>query len=101
MRRDQALGLIYEAIDVINRQLPSSRRLPKSPDTIIVGPSGHLDSLGIVNFILAVEERASEATGAPVRLLDEGAALDDSGPFRNVDTLAGLLERIDGSSSKP
>ena len=101
MHRDQALRLIYDAIDVINRQLPSSRRLPKSPDTIIVGPSGRLDSLGIVNFILAIEERVSDATGAPVRLLDEGAALDDRGPFRNVDALAALLGRVGGLSSQP
>jgi len=94
MRHEQALQVIYDAIDVVNRQLPQSRRLTKSPDTIIVGPSGRLDSLGIVNLVLAIEERASEVIGAPFRLLDEGAMLDDGGPFRNVGSLAGLLESL-------
>ena len=97
MQREQALQVVYDAIDILNRQLPQSRRLTKSPDTIIVGPSGTLDSLGIVNFVLAVEERAGEVAGAPVRLLDEGAMLDDSGPFRSVRTLVALLERVERS----
>jgi hypothetical protein len=97
MRHEQAVQVIYDAIDVVNRQLPQSRRLTKSPETIIVGSSGMLDSLGIVNLVLAIEERASEVVGAPVRLLDEGAMLDDSGPFRNVNTLAALLQRVEHS----
>ena len=48
MRYEQALQLVYDAIDAVNPQLPQTRRLAKSPATIIVGPSGSLDSLGIV-----------------------------------------------------
>jgi len=97
MGHDQALQVIYDAIDVVNRQLPQSRRLTKSPATVIVGPSGTLDSLGIVNFVLAVEESAGEVAGAPVRLLDEGAMLDENGPFRDVNTLAAFLESAERS----
>ena len=97
MGHDQALQVIYDAIDVVNRQLPQARRLTKSPATVIVGPSGTLDSLGIVNFVLAVEERAGEVAGAPVRLLDEGAMLDENGPFRDVNTLAAFLESAERS----
>ena len=93
--------MIYEAVDVVNRQLPHSRRLAKSPDTVIVGPSGHLDSLGIVNLVLAIEERAAEVVGAPVRVLDEGAMLDASGPLRDIGSLASFLERVEHSSPKP
>jgi len=101
MRHEQALQVIYDAIDVVNRQLPQARRLAKSPDTIIVGPSGRLDSLGIVNLVLAIEERASEAAGTPCRLLDEGAMLEDSGPFRDVGSLARLLEGVGRASNEP
>lgn len=101
MQHEQALKVIYEAIDVVNRQLPQARRLTKSPDTIIVGPAGRLDSLGIVNLVLAIEERASDVIGSPVRLLDEGAMLDDGGPFRDVGSLAGLLERFGRAAKQP
>jgi hypothetical protein len=97
MRRDQALQAVYDAIDVVNRQLPEARRLAKSPDTIIVGPSGSLDSLGIVNLVLAIEERASELLGRPVELLDDTAFVDANGPFRSVGSLAGRLEAMERS----
>jgi hypothetical protein len=87
MRYEQALQLVYDAIDAVNPQLPQARRLAKSPATIIVGPSGSLDSLGIVNFLIALEER-TDALGTPVQLLDDTAFIDASGPFRSVDSLA-------------
>lgn len=101
MHRDDALKIIYDAIDTVNRQQPEPQRLPKSPETVIVGPSGRLDSLGIVNLILAIEDRAHEWTGIPIRLLDEGSLIDDNGPFRDVGALARLLETRAGTSKQP
>ena len=94
MNREQALHLVYDAIDAVNPQLPAARRLIKSPDTIIVGPSGSLDSLGLVNFVITLEERAGEVVGTPVQLLDDTALLEDDGPFRSVDTLSRFLETL-------
>jgi hypothetical protein len=96
MDRGQALALVYEAIDVVNQQLPAGRRLAKSPETILVGPGGALDSLGIVNMVVTLEERAGEATGAPVVLLDDDAVVDEQGALRSVDSLARFLERLPG-----
>jgi acyl carrier protein len=94
MDRTQALELVYGVIDVLNRQLPPSRRLSKSPETVIVGPSGALDSLGIVNFVVALEEHASDALGISVQLLDESAIVDVDGPFRSVGTLVTFLQTL-------
>jgi hypothetical protein len=97
MHREQALSLVYEAIDAVNPQLPPARRLAKAPDTVIVGPSGSLDSLGIINFVLALEARAGEVLGAPVQLLDESTLIAENGSFRTVDTVARALERLSRS----
>jgi len=91
MERDEALRILYETIDVVNQQLPPARRLRKAPETVIVGASGSLDSLGIVNFIVTLEEKAGEVLGAPVQLLDEAMLVDQSGPLRSVDTLTRYL----------
>jgi len=91
MERDEALRILYETIDVVNQQLPPARRLRKAPDTVIVGASGSLDSLGLVNFIVTLEEKAGEALGAPVQLLDEAMLVDQAGPLRSVDTLTSYL----------
>ena len=88
MDRNQVLEQIYAALDVVNSQLPPSRRLPRTPDAVIVGPSGALDSLGLVNFVLALEEKMGDAIGRPLMLLDPELLGAEHGPFRTVDTLA-------------
>ena len=86
---DQAIAIVYDAIDVVNRQLPATRRLRKSPDTVIVGVGGALDSLGVVNFVLALEDKAA-AAGAAVMLLQEDMLLDES-PLRTVASVSQYL----------
>src|SRR4029079_11772753 len=63
MDRHLVLEQIYAALDAVNSQLPPSRRLSRTPETVIVGPGGALDSLGLVNFVLAVEEKMGDAIG--------------------------------------
>jgi hypothetical protein len=94
MQRDEALRLVYDAIDVVNPQLPVTRRLAKSPDTVIVGPSGSLDSLAIINFVITLEQRVTDVIGAPVQLLDEAALIEANGAFATVDTLTRFLESL-------
>jgi len=87
MDEDAARRLVYDAIDIVNRQLPAPKRLQKAPDTILVGAGGALDSLGVVNFVIALEEQVAEATGAAAQLLDENI-LGDGSPFHTVGSLA-------------
>ena len=100
MDRDRALRLVYDAIDVVNRQLPVSRRLVKSLDTVIVGPSGSLDSLGLINFVITLEERVTDVLTVPVELLDSTALIEEESPFRTVDTLTRFLETLDGPTAE-
>ena len=94
MEREQALRILYETIDVVNQQLPPARRLRKVPETVIVGVAGALDSLGIVNFIVTLEEKAGEVLGVPVQLLDDTTIVDEAGPLRSVATLTSHLVTI-------
>jgi hypothetical protein len=91
MDRQQALGLIYEAIDRVNQQLPPGARLARSPATIIVGSGGSLDSLGIVTFVLTLEEKSADLLGRPVQLFDPDSLSIEGGPFGTVDRLAAHL----------
>lgn len=90
------LNAIYDAIDEINRQLPSAMQLDKAPDTALYAKSGVLDSLGFVNLILTVEETVADEFGMAVNIADKVAARLENNPFRSVSTLAeyigGLLE---------
>ena len=96
MDKQQAIRLVYETIDQINPQLAAARRLPKSAGTVLVGPGGSLDSLGLITFVVALEERVGDTLARSVQLLDETALSDPTGPFHTVDTLADYVAALPG-----
>ena len=88
----QLLALIYE----VNETRPTSKRLEKSVDTVLFGHSGQLDSLGLVNFVVAAEQRIEEEFGRPVVLADERAMSQSKSPFRTIESLADYICRLLG-----
>jgi len=92
--------IIYDAIDEINELLPAERQALKSLDAVLVGESGSLDSFGLVNLIVAVEQRVNDELGVTLTLADERAMSRSRSPFRTVATLrdyiaARLKEKAD------
>ncbi|MCB9170912.1 MAG: hypothetical protein H6594_11230 [Flavobacteriales bacterium] len=55
----------------LNDDLPAADRFPTDPSTPILGDGGVLDSLGVANFIVGMEEAVERAFGAPVSLSDQ------------------------------
>ena len=95
MEQEQALRLVYETIDQVNPQLPSARRLVKRPETVLVGPGGPLDSLGLITFVVTLEEKVGDELAHSVQLLDESTLADPTGPFHTVRTLADYVSALD------
>jgi D-alanine--poly(phosphoribitol) ligase subunit 2 len=96
---EQVLQIVYRAMDDLNPQLPAERRLEKSPDTPLFGRAGRLDSLGLVNLIVAIEQAVEDDLGATVTLADEKAMSQRSSPFRTAGILAAYVRaRIEESA---
>jgi len=91
---DTIVQIIYDVIDETNENLPENGRLTKSPDTILFDRSGLLDSLGVVHFIVAVEDRVRDELGVSITLADERAMSAKSSPFRTVTSLASYLTEL-------
>jgi acyl carrier protein len=83
-------GSLFNVIDEFNRTLPPEKRLMKAPDTILAGKNG-LDSLGLVNLIVATEQRIQDDFGIPISLADERAMSQEKSPFSTVDTLVNYI----------
>ena len=83
---EKIFQLIFDAIDEINERYPEELRLTKSVDTMLTGESGKLDSLGLVSFVIAVEERIQNDLGETISFADEIGNVD--GPLRTPETLA-------------
>lgn len=88
---DRILGVLYAAVDQLNQEVPAEKRLTKTPETIVFGRAGKLDSLGLVSFLVLAEQQLSDEFGVPVSLADERAMSAERSPFR---TLASMSEYI-------
>ena len=103
MRDEKIREAIYHAVDGMNEQLPKGRTLEKSPQTILFGKGGQLDSLGLVSFIVEVEQKIEEELGVSITLADERAMSQKSSPFLTLQTLSeyvSLLLKEDDTSAQ-
>jgi acyl carrier protein len=48
---------IYEAMEELNEQLPEENNLPKERETVLFGEDGLLDSMGVINLLVILEEK--------------------------------------------
>ena len=62
--------LVYDAIDGVNQMLGPAKVLEKSPDTVLIGERGKLDSLGFVNLCLCVEEKVERDLRRSISMVD-------------------------------
>jgi acyl carrier protein len=91
---EKVLQCIYEAIDEANLSRDGSPPIEKSLETPIQGAEGGLDSLGLINFVVAVEEAVERELGVAIVLGDDRALDQDPSPFESVRALAAYTETL-------
>ena len=89
--RNKILKGIYVAIDEVNEQFPEDQNLEKSLETVLLGSSGKLESVNLVNLLVAIEENIEETFGIPISITDERAVSEKNSPFRTVETLCNFM----------
>jgi len=89
--RTQVVSAVLAAIEELNQDLPSGKALETAPDTVLFGKGSRLDSLGLVNLIVAVEGALADELEVEITLADEKAMSQASSPFRTVDTLVDYI----------
>jgi len=63
------------------------RPLSDAPTTVLLGPEGAVDSLGLVRLVMTVERQVEDDFGVAVSLTDEKAMSQRNSPFRNIGSL--------------
>jgi acyl carrier protein len=92
-RRDQIIEILFGVIEQLNLQLPSEERLSVSEDTIIMGPRATLDSLGLVNLIVAAENKLQSSVSPDINLTDAVTAGGSQPTFSTLGDLAKFVAR--------
>ena len=84
MQEEKIRRAVYAAIDEVNQLRPLAERLEKSEQAVLLGVGSRLDSLSVVNLIVATEMNLEEAFGVSLDLADERAMAQAESPYRTV-----------------
>ena len=88
----RGLNLMYRAIDELNALSEEVENISKSPKTRLFGGDGGIDSLALVNLIVAIENLILDETGKSIVLVHEEVMKLEQNPFHTVETLAKYLD---------
>jgi acyl carrier protein len=91
--KGQIREVVFRAIDLVNELLLDEDVLTKDEATIMVGEESKLDSMGFINFVVALEEELAKATGRADLDITEKLVPEnvDSPPWSTVGELIDFL----------
>lgn len=90
------LKCIMTAVHEVNLLLPEEEQVDNTLDAVLFGETSSLDSLGLTNLIVTVEQQIETELGASITLTDESVFGPDGPPFTTIETLADYIEAVLG-----
>lgn len=92
--KEKILNCIYKALDEVNEQLSDDQQLEKTPETVLLGNSGKLESIDLVNILVATEDYLEEEFSMPISITDEKAVSEKNSPFTTIETLSDFISDL-------
>ena len=89
---DNIYKSVYKSIDEVNSQMSKDEQLIKSPDTVLYGESSSIDSIGLINIIVTVEQNIEDDFEKSITLADQKAMSQKKSPFKTVESLAKYIQ---------
>ena len=86
--------VIINSIKELNNNLSKDNKLELSKKTILFGKDGKLDSLGLVNLLVIMEQNIEDEFDVSITIADERAMSQKYSPFRTIGSLADYIEML-------
>lgn len=93
MTNNDIQQIIFDAIEMTNHAREDDKQIPVAADTELYGTSGQLDSMGLVAFLVDIEESFQDKE-IEITLSDERAMSQSNSPFRNVQSLTDYIATL-------
>ena len=91
MEKNEIQQIIFDALELANNARQEDEQIPVSNDTELYGSDGHLDSMGLVAFLIDIEESLLDRD-MQITLSDERAMSQSRSPFKNVQSLTDYID---------
>lgn len=98
--KTEVTRMVCRAIDAVN-ELSLDGGLSKDGASVLIGEGGQLNSMGFINFVVALEEEIETSTGRTLTISELLAADTSAHPFWTVDQLVELLTGLLATASGP
>ena len=92
--KEMVLTVLYRAIDEVNEMLPTERQVDKAPSTVLFGADARMDSLALVNFVLAADGQLTEKWGTSITVADRLLNIGSPVTSITVESLANLVVQL-------
>ena len=86
-----AINIIKENLALFDNKLNENEI---NHETILFGAGGMLDSMDLVNLIVAIEQSVTDEFSTDITIADARAMSQKSSPFRTIESLATYIEML-------
>ncbi len=87
IERNDAYAIVVESLNEVFAQEGAPAPAAITDETVLVGPDAVLDSLGVVQLIVEVEQRVEQVHSISITLANDKAMSQKNSPFRTVGVL--------------
>ena len=91
---NKVIKTILETINEYNDGLSKNDQISSNLDSSIYGGSSNLDSMGLVSFIVGLEQSIEDKFDQSISLADEKAMSQKSSPYKNINSLADYILKL-------
>jgi len=96
---ETAITAMQAAVAEINLSRPAEDAISTDPDAVLFGDGSALDSVGLVQVVMAAEAHLADATGVDLVLASEAAMSRKRSPYRALCHLAEYAVEIAASEN--
>lgn len=90
--QSQIIDLAIQTL--LDEGLPVTPPVTDPESVKLLGTRSVTDSLGLVSYLVALEERVNDAFGASISLMSERAMSAERSPFRNLAALTDFIAEL-------
>ena len=91
---NQIKEILFKSVEEINKTLDEDQQLELSTETVLLGKDGNINSITLVNLIVAIEESIEDELNVEITLADEKALSQKESPFRTIGTLIDYIAQV-------
>ena len=92
--KETILETILETINEYNDGLSKNDQISSDLGSSIYGGSSNLDSMGLVSFIVGLEQSIEDKFDQSISLADEKAMSEKNSPYQNINSLADYILKL-------